>query len=283
MHFLISLLLLGCSALVLSDDNLSETAADKKIERIIALSPSSTEMLFDIGVGERVVGTVEYADFPDAAKGLPRIGSYAGLNIERIVALEPDLIVAWKSGNKQSDLEKLESLGLSVIYIDPKSMPAVRDDIQRLGKAVGEEALGKAASVRFDEKYQSLRRQYGNKAYVRVFYQLSYQPLRTVGADSWVEALIHDCNGDNIFASADAPYPVVSLESIIVKDPEVIILSSHTNAVGSREAVWERWPDISAVKNEAMIPINSSTLLRSGPRAVEGMALLCEAIDSVRR
>lgn len=283
MRTLISLLLLGCSGCVFASDQQPEAVTDKKIERIIALSPSSTEMLFDIGVGERVIGTVEYADFPDAARNLPRIGNYAGLNIERIVALEPDLVVAWKSGNKQSDLEKLESLGLPIIYIDPKTMPAVRDDIRRLGEAVGEEALGTAAAARFDEKYLSLRQQYGNKAYIRVFYQLSSQPLRTVGADSWVEALIHDCNGDNIFASADAPYPVVSLESIIVKDPEVIILSSHTSAVDSRDAIWERWPNISAVKSGAMIPINSSTLLRAGPRAVEGMALLCEAIDGARR
>lgn len=289
MRFLISGLMQGCCVLmlgfslsVLSDEVIESDPADKKIERIITLSPSSTEMLFDIGVGDRLVGTVEHADFPDAAKSLPRIGNYAGLNIERIVALEPDLIVAWKSGNKQSDLEKLESLGLPITYVDPKSMTAVRDAIERLGKEVGEEALGKAAAERFDRAYQALRAEYGSKEFVRVFYQLSYQPLRTVGEGSWVEALIHDCNGDNVFHDANAPYPVVSLESIIVKDPEVIIMSSHTNAIQSRDAVWERWPNISAVRNGAMIPINSSTLLRSGPRAIEGMSLLCKAIDRVR-
>lgn len=294
MRLFLFFLLLACHTLAFSSDDAhhaSEPGINKeansqttenKIKRIIALSPSSTEMLFDIGVGDRVVGTVEYADYPEAANSIPRIGNYAGLNIESIVALEPDLIVAWKSGNKQSDLDKLESLGLPVMYIDPKTMKAVRDDIKRLGKAVGEEALGNAAATRFDEAYRSVRQQYEDKAYVRVFYQMSYEPLRTVGSNSWVEALIRDCNGDNIFHDAAASYPVVSLESIIVKDPEVIIMSNHTNATQSRDALWQRWPNITAVKQGALVSIDSSTLLRSGPRAVEGLALLCAAIDGVR-
>lgn len=252
------------------------------VERIIALSPSSTEMLFDIGVGDRVVGSVEYADFPEAATRIPRVGNYAGLDIERILTLEPDLIVAWKSGNRQSDLDKLASLGLPLLYVDPKTMPQVRDDLIRLGVAVGEPEAGQAAAARFDARYQALLSQYREKAPVRVFYQLSWEPLRTVGADSWVEALIHDCGGVNVFAQASAPYPVVSLESVVVKDPQVIIMSSHTNAQASTEALWSHWPMIQAVQNEAMIPVNSSALLRSGPRATEGLALLCEAIDGVR-
>ena len=260
----------------------AEQRAEQSVARIVALSPSSTEMLFDIGVGERIVGTVDYADFPEAAKVIPRIGNYAGLNIEAIVALQPDLVVAWKSGNKQSDLSKLESLGLPVLYVDPKSMAEVRNELARLGRVVGEPELGKAASERFSREYERLLTEYRTKAPVRVFYQLSYEPLRTVGNGSWVGSLIGDCGGVNIFAEADSPYPVVALESVIVRDPEVIVMSSHTNATESKEALWAEWPSVSAVQNDAMIPVNSSALLRSGPRATEGLALLCEAIDRVR-
>lgn len=252
------------------------------VERIVTLSPSSTEMLFEMGVGDRIVGTVEYADFPKAATRIPRIGSYAGINIESVVALEPDLVVAWKSGNKSSDLEKLESLGLSVIYIDPKTMSAVADDIERLGTAVGEGEQGRAVASRFRERYQDLLATYSSQRAVRVFYQLSFEPLRTVGQGSWVDALIKDCGGENVFAEAKAHYPVVAFESVISRDPEVIIMSSHTSVTDEKEALWGDWPSVTAVKNNAMIPVNSSTLLRAGPRATEGLALLCQAIHQAR-
>ena len=256
--------------------------ASKPIERIVALSPSSTEMLFEIGVGARVVGTVEYADFPEAAKAIPRIGSYAGINIEALIALQPDLVVAWKSGNKESDLQKLEALGVKVLYIDPKTMDAVANDMERLGGAVGEAQAGKDAANRFRDHYSSLQRQFADADPVRVFYQLSYEPLRTVGQGSWVDALIKDCGGDNVFGKAPAHYPVVAFESVIARDPEVIIMSSHTNVVNSKEALWNEWPSVAAVREGLLIPVNSSALLRSGPRATEGLALLCNAIDQAR-
>lgn len=251
-------------------------------ERIVALSPSSTEMLFALGVGDRIVGTVEYADFPDAATNIPRIGNYAGINIESVIALEPDLVVAWKSGNKASDLEKLESLGLPVVYIDPKTMTAVAEDIERLGHAVGESEQGLTAANRFRERYQGLQEKYSNQRAVRVFYQLSSDPLRTVGQGSWVDALINDCGGENVFADAKAHYPVVAFERVISRDPEVIVMSSHSNVVAEKEARWASWPSVTAVRNNAMMPINSSALLRAGPRATEGLALLCDAIHQAR-
>ena len=140
--FAFSLMLYACFAV-----------ASKPVERIVALSPSSTEMLFEMGIGTRVVGTVEWADFPEAAKAIPRIGSYAGINIEALIALQPDIVVAWKSGNKESDLQKLEALGVNVLYIDPKTMDAVADDMERLGQAVGEPQAGKEAAGRFRDRY----------------------------------------------------------------------------------------------------------------------------------
>ncbi len=257
-------------------------AASQPVERIVALSPSSTEMLFEMGVGTRVVGTVEWADFPEAAKAIPRIGSYAGINIEALVALRPDLVVAWKSGNKEADLQKLEALGLNLIYVDPKTMDSVAGSMEELGAAAGVPEAGKAAAQRFRERYQALKGKYADANPVRVFYQLSYDPLRTVGKGSWVDALINDCGGNNVFGKASAHYPVVAFESVIARDPEVIIMSSHTNVVNSKEALWSEWPSVAAVKSGHLVPVNSSALLRSGPRATEGLALLCSAIDQAR-
>ena len=276
MRFLFGLIFFSLALLTPNAGNANE------IKRIIALSPSSVEMLFEIGVGDRVIGTVEHADFPEAAKNIPRLGNYVGVNIEKIVSLKPDLIVGWKSGNKQSDLKKLQSLGLNLVYVDPKSLPAVSKDLRRLGKIIGVEEQAEAAAQKFDERYASLLSENKVKRKVRVFYQLWYDPIRTVGKDSWVEALIHDCNGENIFKSSKAPYPVVSIESVLVKDPEVIVMASHSDAAKSREALWKNWNNISAVKNDLLEVVDGSSLLRAGPRAVDGLALLCEAIDKAR-
>ena len=276
MRFLFGLIFFSLALLTPNAGNANE------IKRIIALSPSSVEMLFEIGVGDRVIGTVEHADFPEAAKNIPRLGNYVGVNIEKIVSLKPDLIVGWKSGNKQSDLKKLQSLGLNLVYVDPKSLPAVSKDLRRLGKIIGVEEQAEAAAQKFDERYASLLSENKVKRKVRVFYQLWYDPIRTVGKDSWVEALIHDCNGENIFKSSKAPYPVVSIESVLVKDPEVIVMASHSDAAKSRETLWKNWNNISAVKNDLLEVVDGSSLLRAGPRAVDGLALLCEAIDKAR-
>jgi len=255
----------------------------KEIKRIVALSPSSVEMLFEIGVGDRVVAAVERADFPEAAKKIPRVGNYVGLNIEKIVSLEPDLIVAWTSGNKQADIKKLESLGLNVIHVDPKNLETVSKDMRRLGKAIGVEDAAEEAANKFEREHSSIKSHYAEKRKVRVFYQLWYDPIRTVGDKSWVQSLIHDCNGENIFKKAEAPYPVVSVESVLVKNPEVMIMASHSDASKSRDALWKKWPTISAVKNNLLEVVDGSKLLRAGPRATEGLKLLCESIDKARK
>lgn len=258
------------------------TTNAQSVKRIVALSPSSVEMLYAIGVGDSVVATVEYADFPEAAKKIKRVGSYVGVQIENIVALKPDLIIAWRSGNKQSDLKKLESLGFDLLYVDPITMQKVRDDMLRLGKKIGVEENAQAAVDKFDKKYHSIKNQYKNKSSVRVFYQLWYDPIRTVGENSWVQSLIEDCNGQNIFKGASAPYPVVSMESVLSKNPETIVMASHSEKKQSTEKVWNKWKMLSAVKNEQIHVVDGSKLLRAGPRAIEGLALLCTAIDKAR-
>ncbi len=255
----------------------------KEINRIIALSPSSVEMLFEIGVGDRIVGTVEYADFPEAAKKIPRLGNYAGVQIETIVAAKPDLIVAWKSGNKQSDLKKLKSLGLNIIYVDPKTLSAVSENMIKLGKAIGVEQKANEAAEKFKQEYQAIKQRYASKNKVKVFYQLWHDPIRTVGDKSWVQSLIHDCNGDNVFKDSTAPYPVVSLESVIVKAPEIILMSKHSHADKAKKQLWVKWKNLPAVKNNLMESIDGSTLLRAGPRAVIGFSDLCSKIDKARQ
>ena len=261
---------------------LSQNLVAKEVKKIIALSPHAVEMLYAIGVGDRIVGTVEYADYPAEALKIPRIGSYAGVQIERIVEMQPDLIVAWKSGNKIADLKKLESLGFDMFYTHPKSVAEIGQDIISLGEKTGKEKEARMIADKIAIKHRSLVKANAKKDPVRVFYQLWHDPLRSVGPKSWVDLLIRDCNGKNIFDDASAAYPVVSLESVLAKNPQAIIFASHSHKEGGKNEFWDKWRSIDAVANNSLYTIDSDLLLRYTPRVVDGLEQLCEVIDKVR-
>lgn len=258
------------------------SASSKPVERIIALSPHAVELLFAIGAGDKIVATVDYADYPAEAKKIIRIGNYNGIQIEQVVALQPDLIVAWKSGNKLTDLKKIESLGFPMIYTHPQTIGQISDELINLGNLTGNEAQAKQAAAALDADYQTIKQQYAKKRKVSVFYQLWHDPLRTVGPNSWIESLIRDCHGENIFNDTDSDYPLVSLETVITKKPEVIVIPHHSGNVGAKTGIWQRWTEIPAVANKQMYTLNGDLLHRFGPRAVDGLSKLCEAIDQAR-
>jgi len=254
---------------------LAQPADREPASRIVALSPHSVEMLFSIGAGDRIVGTVSYADYPEAAKSIPRIGSYHGIQIENLLALKPDLVIGWKNGNKASDLSKLESLGLNMVYSQPKMIPDILKELVELGKLTGTE---EKARERLINKYRA-------RQPVSVFYQVWHDPLQSVGKDSWVESLIRDCGGKNIFSQSKAPYPHVSIESVLVKNPKVIIIPGHSgdqDKFPEKRAIWSKWSEIAAVKTDRIFPMNGDLLHRFTPRALDGLELLCQKIDEGR-
>ncbi len=267
----------------LPENNNSLQAKVKSAKRIIALSPHSVELLFAIGAGDRIVGTVEYADHPEAALKIPRIGNYSGVQIEQVLALKPDLIIAWKSGNKLADLQKMESLGLNLFYSHPKNVSEISRDLIRLGELTGLQKNALKARSDLEQKYQILKKKYQKKSKVKVFYQLWHDPLRTAGADSWIDSLIRDCNGHNLFDDAATAYPIVSMESVLIKDPEVIIIPHHSGDEEAKREIWINWREISAVKNEHLFTINGDILHRFSPRVIQGLEKLCQSIDSARK
>ncbi len=256
-------------------------------QRIVALSPHSVELLFSIGAGDRIVGTVEYADFPAGAKQIPRIGNYHGIQIERVVSLKPDLIVAWKGGNKAADLNKLRSLGFRIFYTQPKNISEISTDLIALGELTGNRKQATARSRRLMDRYLDIKSRYRNRRPVRVFYQLWHDPFRTVGSGGWLNSLVSDCRGENVFLDAEGDYPQVSMEAVIAKNPEVIIVPHHpgNNSANStaRTDIWKTWGVVEAVRQERVFTINGDLLHRFSPRAVDGLALLCEMIDRGRQ
>lgn len=249
-------------------------------KRIIALSPHSVEMLYAIGAGEAIVATTDHADFPEAALAIPRIGGYHGVQVERILELEPDLVVVWGSGNKAEDITRIKELGFRVFDSNPDTLDEVADELESLGELTGHRVQAAKVAADYRQQLKLLRSENLAKSGVNVFYQLWSTPLMTVANNSWIQQIISVCHGDNIFADAANDYPQVSLESVVLKQPELILQSQDEgNIIG---VDWSEWPEIPAVKNHHIYQLNADLLHRAAPRALLGVEALCDALDKAR-
>ncbi len=257
--------------------------ADVKKLRIVTLAPNSVELLYAIGAGDLIVGTVEKSDFPKEALKIPRIGNFSGLVIEKIVELQPDVVIAWQGGNKLTDLEKLESLGLNLHYANAVNIADIGNEIIRLGKLTGHQVEAKAVTTKLEQRYKDITNQYSDKSKISVFYQLWHEPLRSVGQSGWIASLIKDCGGLNLFNQVKNAYPIVSMETVLVKNPKVIIIPHHSGDEGAKREIWKQWPSIDAVKNNRIYTLNGDLLHRFTPRAVDGLEQLCQRIDEARQ
>lgn len=251
-------------------------------QRIVALAPHIVEMLFDIGAGEQIVGTVEFADFPDAALKIPRIGGYHGLQVEKILELKPDLVIVWQSGNKVSDIEQLEKMGLNIVYSQPDKIEDVARELRKLGKHTGHESQADMVAKRYMQRLTKLRQQYANIPPMKVFYQLWPEPMRTINKDTLINQLIDVCQGQNVFANNPTPYPQVGIENVIVAQPEVIILPDEKSNKEQPVINWQKWPEIPAAKHNRFIRVNADLMHRFSTRMLEGIEDMCKKIDAFR-
>lgn len=249
-------------------------------KRIIALSPHAVEMLYAIGAGDTIIATTDYADYPEAAKKIPRIGGFYGIQMERVLELNPDLIVVWDSGNKAEDINQLRALGFNLYGSDPKSLEGVAKELEALGQLTGHVEKANNAAAAYRAELNRLRSENAGKSEPKVFYQLWSTPLMTVSKNSWIQQIISVCHGQNVFYDADSDYPQVSLENVLLTLPEVILQSEEEGNV--KGVNWSQWPEIPAVKKQHIYQINADLLHRATPRALLGVKALCDALDKAR-
>ena len=249
-------------------------------KRIVALSPHSVEMLYAIGAGNEIVATTEHADYPEDAKAIPRIGGYYGIQIERVIELNPDLVVVWDSGNKAEDIAQLTALGFKVYGSDPKTLDAVADELEELGALTGHQVQAGKVAQQYRQDLAQIRAENASKSAPKVFYQLWSTPLMTVSKNSWIQQIISACHGDNVFFDAASDYPQISLENVLLTSPEVILQSQDEGNVHGLD--WSKWPEIPAVKHQHIYQLNADLLHRAAPRALQGVAALCSALDKAR-
>lgn len=265
----------------------SAAAPEGPAVRIVTLSPHLSELVFAAGAGRQLVGTVEYSDYPAAARRVPRIGDAFRVDLEAIATLRPDLIFGWPSGNSQALLDRLRRLGYQVIDLEPRTLEDIGRHVRLIGAAAGSEAAAGRAADAWDRGLAGLRERYSALAPVRVFYQIAPQPLVTASGRHFIGEAIRLCGGTNIFESAPGLTPAVSQESVIAAAPEVIIAADYepgpaSAADASPLQMWRSWPALPANSNGGLFVLDPDLLNVPGTRMLRGIEQLCASIDKVR-
>jgi iron complex transport system substrate-binding protein len=264
------------------DDSGATISLAAPARRIVSLAPHLTEQLFGAGAGAQVVGVVAYSDFPDAARRLPQVGDSAQLDLERIVALRPDLIVAWRSGSSALQLQRLEALGLPVYRNESRSLADIASTLRRLGELSGNRASAQAQAQRVESQVAALRARYANRGELRVFYQIWKQPLLTVNGAHMISQALTLCGARNIFAELSALTPSVNEEAVLAADPDAVVTGAVPGAGSDDLEPWLKRRGLRATRFRNLLHVNPDTLHRQSYRVVEGVAELCEKLDAAR-
>ena len=270
------------AALQVTDDTGRDLRLKAPAQRIVVLAPHFAENLYAAGAGNRLVGAVEYSDYPAEAKAVPRVGGYSRIDLEAVLALKPDLVLAWESGNNMAQVDKLRALGLTVYIAQPNRMEDVAGLLERLGQLAGTEAVAKPAAERFRMRLAGLRATHANKPRVRVFYQIWKAPLTTIGGPQIISDAIRLCGGENVFGNLKQMAPVVSVEAVLEADPEAIVATGMGDARPEWLADWDRWTRMTAVRRGNLFHINPDIMQRHTPRILDGAAQLCADLDIAR-
>ena len=255
---------------------------EQPARRIVSLAPHVTEQLFAAGAGDRLVAVSEYSDYPEPAKRLPQVASSTGVDLERVLALNPDLVVAWRLEATSAALARLEALGLPVFYSDPRRLAQIPGSIEALGELAGTAGTARALADSLRKQLNELSAQYRSKRPVSVFYQISERPLMSLGGRQFVSDAIELCGGRNVFADSALMAPQVNIEAVLAADPEAIITASASPSDRSWQALWRRFPGMRAVRADNLYAVPTNEMHRHGPRAIGATALLCGYIDEAR-
>jgi len=269
------------AAITVRDDDGNVVTLQKPAQRVIAMSPHVTELLFAAGGADKIVGAVTYSDFPEAAKKIPRVGDNRQIDMERVIAMKPDLIVIWMHGNVERQIEMLRQLKVPLYHSEPLKLEGISENVERLGQLMGTEKVAQPAADDIRKQFAALGKQYSTRPPVRLFYQVWDKPLYTLSSKSIVSDAIQLCGGVNIFADLKVTAPVVSVEAVLQADPEAIIGTSEKD-YGSVD-LWRPYSTMTAVKNDNLFRLEGELLNRAGPRMVAGAAALCERLDTARK
>lgn len=250
-----------------------------RMERIVSLAPSITEILFALGAGPRVVGVTQYSNYPPEATRLPQVGSYVNLSLEKILALRPDLAIGIRDGNPKAVIDRLTELGVPCYVVNPKSLQGVIASVRNIGRAVGRESAAEKIAGQMASRIREVERRVTGIARPRVFYQIGVEPIVSAGQGTFPNILIETAGGKNVAAHM-AAYPQLNVEQVLVARPEVIIVTSMTREYDFErvKGFWARWSDLPAVAAERIYVVDSDLMDRPSPRIVDGLETLARLL-----
>lgn len=263
------------------DDVGQKIVLQQTAKRIVSLAPHITELLFNAGATNQLVGTVSFSDYPQQAKSIQRIGSYNEFDLERIVALQPDLIIAWESGNTMTRIDQVRALGFPVFINEPRTFSDIEKSLRKLGALLGTEPAAKKAAEDFNVAIQQLMTKNKQKAAVSVFYQVWNEPLFTVNGKHLISKVIEACGGVNVFKGVPSLSPQISVEAVIQRNPDVIVAGMNKGRTHWLDE-WKKWRGIKAVKDGHLYPIDADLIVRHTPRILLGTEKMCEILEQVR-
>ena len=283
------MLLLGCEqrsspessgALKPADPADSVHRSVAPVQRIVSLAPGITELIYAVGAEQSLLATVEYADYPAAAKKISRVGDAFRVDIEKLLALKPDLVLTWTSGTPSTTVEQIRALGLRVESMEVKHLSEVSDSLIRIGELTGMQVNARRAASEFESGISTLRLRYRDRMALSVFVEVNSQPLYTVSGQHVLSEVLQVCGGRNVLAGLNQLAPIVSTEAVLQANPDVIISTEGTLRQLQQE--WQAWPQLTAVKQRHLYVVSSDTATRATPRLLQGTKEVCEALDRAR-
>lgn len=270
------------SEIVVTDDFGRQVVLEKPARRIVALAPHIVENLYSAGAGEWLVGAVDYCDYPEAAKKIPRVGAISAYSLEAIVALKPDLVVMWNSGLGGKVLPKFLELGFTVYANDPKTLDDIPRSLRDFGVLTGVPEQGEKAAAEFSARLQKLRQDHSAQQPLSVLYQVWNQPLQTLNNDHIISDIIQLCGGTNAFGDAASIAPIISIESVITRNPDLIIASGMGEEKPEWLDDWKKYSGLNAVKNGDLYFVPPDIIQRHTVRILDGAERVCAALLAAR-
>lgn len=269
------------TGLELRDDRGKEVALAAPARRIVALAPHLTELAFAAGAGGRLVGVARFSDYPPEARGIARVGDAARVDLERIAALAPDLLLAWRSGNQAADVERLERLGYTVFATEPARLADIARLVRAIGALAGTSSEAERSASAFEREIAALAERYERASAVRVFYEIWHRPLITVNGRHLISDVLRICGGVNVFADAPLLTPTVTPEALLAARPEAIIGGGSADTPREFAGQWRRF-SATALRQLPVFHVHPDLIQRQSTRIVEGAKAVCAALEQVR-
>ena len=249
-------------------------------QRIVSLAPHLTELAFTAGAGERIVATVEYSNHPDAARSIPRIGDAFRVDLERLLAVRPDVVLVWDSGTPAPTVERIRALQLSVVSFQTHRLEHVALVLREIGRLAGTSEVAERAAADYERSIRELRERYRDRTTVSVFIEVDDRPLYTVNGRHIMSEIVELCGGRNVFADLNALAPAIGIEAVIAANPQAIISTDDT--VPDAAGVWSRWRHIEAVRTGNVYTLRSDDIARATTRLTVAAEAVCRTLDTAR-